>query len=292
LNHFPENSFPRQLAVVLLASALGLPAAAQTAQSTGDPVSTTPAATAEQSASQVSPKAQATTAREGFWGRVNPFARKKWVRKQTDPLNDRLTELDQVNARNGSAIEDVNSRAQAGIRHAQSTADGAQQAANAADAQAQNAGAAAAGAQSKVAGLNATVAGLDNYRQTAEVVVAFRAGSAVLTAAAKAKLDEFASTLAGRQGYLLAIEGYAPQAGTAGIEASGKLTEAVRRYLVTKHEIAVYRLRSVGLGNAPQNADERIRTRTVRVRLMENSLAARGAASPHDAAPANGAERP
>jgi outer membrane protein OmpA-like peptidoglycan-associated protein len=287
------NSFPSQFGFIVLASALGLPAVAQEAQPSSNPVpQTTPAVATDQSSPNASPKAQVPAAREGFWGRVNPFARKKWVKKQIDPLNDRLTELDQVNARNGSAIEDVNSRAQSGIHRAQTAAEAAQQAAAAADAQARAAGSTAAGAQDKVNGLNSTVAGLDNYRQTGEVVVEFRAGSPVLTAAAKAKLDEFAKTLAGRQGYLLAIEGRAPQAGTAGIEASGKLTEAVRRYLVTEHEIAVFRLRSVGLGNASQGTDERVRTRTVRVRLMENSLAARGDASPHDATPANGAERP
>jgi hypothetical protein len=67
------------------------------------------------------------TPKEGFWGRVNPFARKKWVKKQTDPINDRLTELDGLNAKNAKDIKDVDSRAQAGIHQAQSTADAANQ---------------------------------------------------------------------------------------------------------------------------------------------------------------------
>ena len=79
------------------------------------------------------------TPKEGFWGRVNPFARKKWVKKQTDPINDRLTELDGINARNANDIKDVDSRAQAGIHQAQSTADAANQVATAAGTQAQNA---------------------------------------------------------------------------------------------------------------------------------------------------------
>jgi outer membrane protein OmpA-like peptidoglycan-associated protein len=282
------NSFPGQLAVLLLASALGLPATAQQTQTAANPAPSTPAAASE----QTSPKAQVPAAREGFWGRVNPFARKKWVKKQTDPLNDRLSELDQVSARNAGAIEDVNTRAQAGIQKAQGTADAAQQAAAAAGSQATAAGNTAAGAQAKVNGLSTTVAGLDSYRQTGEFVVEFRGQAPVLTAAAKAKLDEFVKTLTGRQGYLLVLEGHAPQAGVSGIEVSAKLAEAVRRYLATEHEIAVYRLRSVGLGNASAGDEARVRTSTVRIRLMENSLAAQQTASPHGADPANGAERP
>ena len=70
---------------------------------------------------------------------MNPMARKKWVKRQTDPINDRLTELDEVNAKNTKDIQDVDARAQAGIKQAQTTADGANQTATAAAAQAENA---------------------------------------------------------------------------------------------------------------------------------------------------------
>jgi len=60
-----------------------------------------------------------TQPKEGFWGRIYPFARKKWVKRQIDPINDRLTELDEVNAKNAQDIKDVDARAQAGIQKAQ-----------------------------------------------------------------------------------------------------------------------------------------------------------------------------
>jgi hypothetical protein len=90
-------------------------------------------------------------------------------------------------------------------------------------------------------------------------------------------------------------------AGSAGIQSSQRLAEAVKRYLVTEHEIPVYRMHAVALGNA-QSADDasldangkpqRVRMSTVHVRLMENSLAAQGAAPPQGAASSTGAERP
>jgi len=288
---------PSQLAVILLASALGIPAMGQQDQATGTPQNTPPS-TAQQQTSATPP---ITPGREGFWGRVNPWARKKWVKKQTDPINDRLTELDGVNAKNAKDIQDVDSRAQAGIRQAQSAADAANQTATAAGNQAQQASTTAQGASSHVDQLNGTVNGLDQYKQVTEAEVKFRGGQPILSADAKKQLDDLATTVDGQHGYILEVEGHSPMAGSAGIQSSQRLAEAVKRYLVTEHEIPVYRMHAVALGNA-QSADDasldangkpqRVRMSTVHVRLMENSLAAQGAAPPQGAASSTGAERP
>jgi outer membrane protein OmpA-like peptidoglycan-associated protein len=235
------------------------------------------------------------TSKEGFWGRVYPFARKKWVKKQTDPINDRLTELDGINAKNASDIKDVDSRAQAGISKAQSTADSANQMATAAGTQAQNANGIAQGASGHVDQLNTTVKGLDQYKQTTEAEVAFRGGSPILSAAAKKDLDDLASSLTGKQGYILEVEGHSPLGGSAGIQSSERLTESVKRYLATEHDIPVYRMHAVALGNAKGQSDEDskpVHTSSVHIRLMENSLAAQGASPPHEDVPSTGAERP
>src|SRR5580658_7255964 len=154
--------FPGQLAVLLLASAIAIPAVAQDAPPTGTPQSTPPATAQSTATPAIAP------GREGFWGRVNPWARKKWVKRQTDPINDRLTELDGLNAKNAKDIQDVDGRAQAGIRQAQAAADAANQTATAASAQAQQAGATAQGAAGHVDQLNGTVNGLDQYHQVTE----------------------------------------------------------------------------------------------------------------------------
>jgi outer membrane protein OmpA-like peptidoglycan-associated protein len=236
-----------------------------------------------------------TPAKEGFWGRVNPFARKKWVKKQTDPINDRLTELDGVNAKNAKDIQDVDSRAQAGIHQAQSTADQANQTATAAGTQAQQANTTAQGASGHVDQLNATVNGLDQYHQVTEAEVKFRHGSAVLSADAKKQLDDLATSVQGQQGYILEVEAHAPGAGSVGIQSSERLADAVKRYLVTEHDIPVYRMHAVALGNAHATGDEDtkpVHMSSVHIRLMENSLAAQGGAPPQGAASLSGAERP
>ena len=290
-----ENSslFPGQFAVLLLASALVVPAVAQ-AQSSA-PQSTPPSAS-----QQPSPAASsATTDKEGFWGHVNPFARKKWVHKRLDPINDRLTELDQVNAKNASDIKDVDARAQAGIQHAQSTADAANQTATAAGTQAANANNVATGASGHVDAINTTVNGLDQYHQISDVDVPFRGGNPVISKTAKETLDGMAANLAGHQGYIIEIESHSPGAGSTGISSSQRIAESVERYLVTEHEIPVYRMHFVALGNAPivtpgDDTDKpaRVKTASVHIRLMENSLAAQDTTSPHGVASTTGAEHP
>jgi hypothetical protein len=293
---FSSSKFPRRCAAVVLASAIGFPVWAQQAQSAGDSQNTPPSAAEQQ---QPSPEAQSslTPQKEGFWGRVNPWARKKWVKKQTDPINDRLSELDQVNARNARDIKDVDARAQAGIHQAQSTADSASQTASAANNQAQQANSAAQQASGHVDQLNSTVNGLDQYKQITDLTVTFRPGTSILSKVSKEKLDELAAGLTGRQGYIVDIEAHSPASGSVGVQSSQRLADAVKRYLVIDHQVPVYRLHAVALGNAQMasasndDADARparVRSSSVQIRLMENSLAAQASATPQNAGASTG----
>ena len=310
-----RNYFPGQLAVFALASAIVIPAAAQQAQpappqdNPPSAVQSQPATTPQQdtnaapSQQQPSPDVNqqrlSNKSKEGFWGHMQPFARKKWVKRQTDPINDRLTELDQVTAKNARDIQDVDARAQVGIKQAQSTADAANQAATQAGSQAQNASTVAQGASGRVDQIHTTVNGLDQYHPVTEVEVPFRGGNPVLSKAAKDQLDQLIQNVNGRQGYIIELEAHSPGHGVEGIQNSRRLAEVVNRYFV-EHDIPVYRLHAVALGNAQvasnnTSADEPlkpVRTSSVHVRLMVNSLAAQGTASPQGAVPSRGAERP
>jgi len=279
-----KTFLPRQCVVALLASTLAIPVIAQ--QTSGDSQSA-PAAQQPTSAPPAAPAANTPTDKEGFWGHMNPFARKKWVKKRLDPINDRLTELDQVNAKNASDIKDVDARAQAGIQKAESTAEAANQVATTANTQALNASKVAQGASGHVDQINTTVNGLDQYHQITDLDLKFRGGSPMLSKDAKSQLDTLAANLAGHQGYIVEMEARAPGAGAVGIQTSQKLAESVERYLVTEHQIPVYRMHYVALGNVPvetagtDTKPERVRTSTVHIRLMENSLAAQDTSSPH-----------
>jgi hypothetical protein len=247
-NRFP-NQFGTFVLATVVASAFSVSAVAQ--QSADGSSNPTP------SVAQPSPGAQSNLSappKEGFWGRVNPFARKKWVHRQLEPIQGQLSELDEVNAKNGRDIADVDSRAKAGINKAQTTADQAGQIASAANDQAGKANLTAGQPGSKIDQLNGTVSGLDKYSEKNTISIAFKGGSPILSVAAKKQLDDLAAGLHGQQGYLLEMEAFAPAAGSAGIQNSNRLAEAVKRYLVTAHEIPVYRMHSVALGNVPATA--------------------------------------
>jgi outer membrane protein OmpA-like peptidoglycan-associated protein len=235
------------------------------------------------------------------------------VKRTTDPINDRLSELDSVNARNAQDIKDVDARAQAGILKAQNSADAANQTANTANEQALNANNTAQQASGHVDHLNSTVNGIDQYHPVTDVEIRFRSGSPALTADARAKLDQLATTLGTQNGYIVEMEAHSPAAGGTGIQSSQRMAEAIERYLVTQHQIPVYRMHYVALGNAPVAAatttgtgnaaattgtgdqDQkpvRVRTSTVHVMLMENSLAAQADAPPQSAPAAAGTEQP
>ena len=287
--------FPSQLSMLVLASAIGIPAWAQQAQPAGNSQSTPPSAAQQQTYPEAAP--YVPPAKEGFWGHVNPFARKVWVRKQTDPINNRLSELDQVNAKNAADIKDTDQRAQAGIFKAQTAADAANQTATAASAQAQNANGIAQGASGHVDQLNSTVSGLDKYHQVTDIDVTFHGGNPVLSDDAKKLLDELAAGVTGQNGYILEMEAHSPHAGSVGIQNSQRLAESVQRYLLTEHQIPVYRMHYVALGNAEvasAGTDESKPSKLsdVHIRLMENSLAAQAAAPPQGVASSTGADRP
>jgi outer membrane protein OmpA-like peptidoglycan-associated protein len=226
---------------------------------------------------------------------MNPFARKRWVNARLDPIKDRLSELDEVNDKNSKDIRDMDDRAQAGIQKAQSAADGANQAAAAAGEQAHQANSTAQVANNHVDNLTTTVNGLDMYDEKGAVDIAFRGGQPVLSAEARKRLDDLAAKVNGQAGYLLELEAHSPASGTTGMENSERLALAVKRYLVTEHDLPVYRIHSVALGNAHGSGDEaesKPMRSSVHIRLMENSLAVQESASPQGIASLSGTEQP
>src|ERR1700759_3631817 len=98
---------PGSISVVLLALSLGIPAVAQQSDPQTQVQTGTSSGSQQAPASTNSPDNSGTYAtgaplqpqsNEGFWGHLNPFARKKWVNRQTQPIRDRLNELDQLSS--------------------------------------------------------------------------------------------------------------------------------------------------------------------------------------------------
>jgi len=225
---------------------------------------------------------------EGFWGHMNPFARKKWVRRQVDPIRDRTNELDQLQAKNAKDIKDVDERAQAGINKAMMAANTADQHAADAANRANSAQSTATTASSRAESLNGTVSNLDQFKQVSSVDVKFPKGRTTLGKQGKDDLQQMAQQLASEKGYIIEITGYS----RSGVQSSQAMADAVARYLVTEQQVPLYRIYRSGLGKAPkanandataqtttaQNPDEKPLTNGVRVTLLHNSLASLGGA--------------
>jgi outer membrane protein OmpA-like peptidoglycan-associated protein len=217
-----------------------------------------------------------TKSNEGFWGKVNPMARKKWVNRQVAPVKDRLNELDQLTAKNANDIKDVDSRAQAGIHQAQSTADQANQQAMTATTQAGQAQQTAQQASAQTSQLGTTVSNLDQYQQITDTELHFRSTQVTLNAKAKEALDQVATQLEGQKGYIVEVQGYSQARGQAGIQKSQNMADAVVRYLVVDHHVPVYRIYRLAMGNTPreETTESGVTGTVVHVTLMHNSLAA------------------
>jgi len=272
-----------RILTALLIAALGLPAFAQTTSTTPDQTQTQ-----DQASSATSQPAAVTTdsatgkplqppAREGFWGHLNPFARKKYVQRQTGPIRDRLNELDELTAANSKMIKDVDTRAQQGIQLASEKASEADQHAIDAGNKAQAAQQTATQANARLSTVEQVVGNIDQYKATNQTEIRFRPGQSVLSKNAKAALDELATPLSGQRGFIIEVQGFSSGRGQAAIAASQKMADSVVRYLVENHEIPLYRIYVVGMGNAPVSSDEaKTAKRTtggrVEISLLKNDL--------------------
>jgi outer membrane protein OmpA-like peptidoglycan-associated protein len=289
------------ISALILSGALASAAVGQagTTDGTAQPSQTVPAAQSGQASQSgaMSPSDSSTYAtgkpledqsKEGFWGHVNPFARKKWVKRQVDPIKDRTNELDQLQSKNANDIRDVDTRSQAGINRAMNSANTADQHAMDAHSRADAAQGVATDATNRTNSLNGTVSNLDQYQTVSSSTVPFVAGRTVLGPKAKADLDDVATKLSGEKGYIIEVEGYS----RGGVQTSQAMADAVVRYLVTEHQVPLYRIYRTGMGkNTAQAADGDKITNGVRVTLMHNSLATMGSTTASNTGPGSSSVR-
>ena len=274
---------------MLLSAAFVLPALAQQTNATSG---AQPAATGDQPAST----SQTASSRDrepippptstNFWDGddpnlvnlvAHPFASKKYVQRRVGPIRDRLNELDQLTAENGRTIKDVDARAQQGIQLASEKVNLADQHATDASNKAQLAQTSATQATTRVATVEQLVGNIDQYKAGAQTEIRFRPGQTVLSKSAKDALDEMAASLKDQRSYIIEVRGFSPGRGAAAIASSRKMADSVVRYLVLNHEIPVYRVYVMSMGNAAAaGADGTVAGNTtggrVEINVMKNDL--------------------
>jgi outer membrane protein OmpA-like peptidoglycan-associated protein len=200
--------------------------------------------------------------------------------------------VDQVGeqtGRNGQQIEDtrnqvkqVDEKAQTGISAAQERAGAADQHATLAD---QHAGEAKTSADQanklgeknsqELTGLRNVVANIDDYKLQTTVAVPFGFNKYELSADAKAELDTVAGDVKSGKRFFIAVEGYTDATGSKAYNEalSRRRADKVVAYLVAKHDIPIYRIHMIGLGqekpvDEARNREARAKNRRVEVKVF------------------------
>jgi len=202
-------------------------------------------------------------------------ATKKYVRNRVNeratPLENRTGELEETSRRNTQDI----SRLGRELEDVRQKTDRAQQTADRAASSAEQANTRVNGVEQSVTDLRNN---LDKYTVQKTVTVRFQANRANLEPDAMSSIDELASQIKDRNGFLLEIQGYASSEGD--LQKNERLSEArsesVRRYLAERYSIPLFRMSILGFGiSRPIASNEtlegREQNRRVEVRLLTNN---------------------
>jgi OmpA-OmpF porin, OOP family len=216
-------------------------------------------------------------------------ATKKYVRNTTAPIQAKVDQVGEQTTQNSQQIQDtrnqvkqVDDKAQSGISAAQERAAAADQHAGAADQHATEAMNRASQADQKadqnsknLTTLRSVVENLDDYKLQSTVSVPFQFNRFMLSHDAQTDLDKLADQVKADKRYFIAVEGYTDASGSKQYNEalSRQRANAVMEYLVGKHDIPVYRIHMIGLGeqrpvDEAHNRAARAKNRRVEVKVF------------------------
>ena len=175
-------------------------------------------------------------------------ATKKYVAQQVDPANAKISEVDRNQKNTQRQLEADEPKISAADEKATSADVRATDAISRADAATKKSDQVRADLHNE---LNDRIANIDDYKAAGNVTVLFKFDSAKLTDDAKQQLDQLTSGQVGSlKRYVIAIQGFTDSIGSPehNLDLSRRRAEAVQTYLVSQHNMPVYRIQIVGLG--------------------------------------------
>ena len=117
------------------------------------------------------------------------------------------------------------------------------------------------------------IGNLDQYKGTGQTEIRFRPGQTALSKTAKDALDEMAGPLKDQRGYIIEVRGFSPGHGQAAIRSSQQIADSVVRYLVLTHNIPVYRIYVMSMGNVSLAGEGKpTSSARVEVSVLKNDL--------------------
>jgi outer membrane protein OmpA-like peptidoglycan-associated protein len=177
-------------------------------------------------------------------------ATKGYVRKTVTPVEQKVDQVDQNSQKRDAAqVADINKTNQV-VDEDEKKLDATGEIARTADTTSKGAMAKANQNTKDLNDLRSVVANIDDYKPANQAVVHFGVNKDTLTKDEKAKLDDVAMQIANLQRYFITVEGYTDQTGTPSYndQLSRERANAVIAYLVGQHNVPVYRIHMVGLG--------------------------------------------
>jgi outer membrane protein OmpA-like peptidoglycan-associated protein len=205
-------------------------------------------------------------------------ATKKYVRNRVNervtPLENRTGELEETSRRNTQDISRLTSE----VAEVRGRADRAQAQADAAVNRAESASQRAGSAEQAVSDLRAN---LDKFTVQSTTTVNFPFDNYELTPEAMVALDQLAAGIRDRNNFIIEIQGFADSKGTDAYnyQLTEKRAESVCRYLASRHNVSLFRMHVLGLGELRAVADNttaegRARNRRVEIRLLSRAASA------------------
>jgi len=212
-------------------------------------------------------------------------ATKKYVANTVDPVNAKVNQVDQNQQKTQKQLDEAEPRISAADEKASSADTRATDAIARADAASKKSDQVRDQLHTE---LNDRIADLDDYKAASPVTVLFKVNSSILSDDAKQQLDQMTGSVSGAKRYFIAIQGFTDKTGSAeyNLELSRRRAEAVQTYLVAQHNVPVYRIQIVGLGqdkpvNEQKTRAERQQNRRVEVTLFsaDSSAGAKSSAA-------------
>ena len=200
-------------------------------------------------------------------------ATKKYVAQQVDPVTQKINQVDKNQQSTQKQLEGDEPKIDAAQEKATAADSRASEALNAADAASKKADGVRSDLRNE---LNDRIANLDDYKTAGEATVLFKFNSDKLTPEAKEQLDQLTTDkMASLKRYFIAIQGFTDKTGSPeyNLDLSRRRAQNVQTYLVAQHNVPVYRVQIVGLGedkpvNDEKTRDDRSKNRRVEVTLF------------------------
>jgi len=209
---------------------------------------------------------------------IGGCATKKYVQNQTSPIQAKLDQVGDQSNKQGTQItqtqtdlKGVDERAQSGISAAKEQAMTAQSSATDAMNKAGSAQDLANKDSEEIRTLRQVVSNLDDYKQVADLTIPFAFNKYTLTAKDREQLDNMVTSAAANKHYFIAVEGFTDRTGTKQYNEmlSRKRADSVTEYLVAKHDIPIYRIHMIGLGEEKPVDDGHTRAARAKNRRVE-----------------------